>query len=69
MSAHRKFRKNFPLLNTLIAGIALIMMWRGIWGLMDHYLIPHNPILSNVISLVLGFVILILLDDKLERFK
>jgi succinate dehydrogenase hydrophobic anchor subunit len=43
----------------IIIAFAVISFWRGIWGLMDEYLIPENRPLSLFISLVLGLAILI----------
>ena len=41
----------------LLAVVAVVMMWRGIWGLLDEYLLPKNPKLSNLISFLIGLVI------------
>lgn len=40
----------------LIAVVAVVAMWRGLWGLMDMYLWPNNPKRSNWASFVLGFI-------------
>jgi succinate dehydrogenase hydrophobic anchor subunit len=40
----------------LIAVVAVVTMWRGIWGLLDEYLLPHNKRLSLWISFLLGFI-------------
>jgi len=42
----------------LIAVVAVVLMWRGLWGLMDQYVLPKNPKLSYWVSFVVGFVIL-----------
>jgi hypothetical protein len=44
------------LLLYLVAVVAVIAMWRGLWGLMDIYLWPNNPKRSNWVSFVIGFV-------------
>ena len=36
-------------------------MWRGIWNVLDETLFPDNLLLSDVTSLALGYIILILL--------
>ena len=42
----------------LIAVVAVVSMWRGLWGLMDIYLWPNNPKRSNWISFLIGFAII-----------
>ena len=51
----------------LMIAIAVIMVWRGIWNLLDHYLFPDNFILSNVISIVVGIIVLYLPDRTLKE--
>jgi hypothetical protein len=46
-----------PLLSTLLITGAVIMFWRGVWGLMDVYLLPDNPPLSYGISLVISLLL------------
>jgi len=42
----------------IIIGFAVISFWRGIWGLLDLYLIPENPLLSHIVSILVGVLIL-----------
>ncbi|MEX2162323.1 MAG: hypothetical protein WD751_10475 [Anaerolineales bacterium] len=42
----------------LIAVVAVVAMWRGLWGLMDLYLWRNNPRLSYWVTFVAGFVVL-----------
>ena len=46
------------LLLTLIGVVAVVAVWRGLWGLMDIYLWPDNPKRSNWVSFIVGFVTL-----------
>lgn len=48
------------LLLYLVAVVAVVAMWRGLWGLMDIYLWPKNPKRSNWASFLIGFVIITL---------
>lgn len=43
---------------SLLAIVAIVMLWRGIWGLLDEYLLPKNPKLSYWISLLVGFALI-----------
>ena len=41
--------------------VAVVMVWRGVWGLLDEYLLPKNPRLSYWISFIIGLVLLLIL--------
>jgi len=41
----------------LMAIVAAVMVWRGIWGLLDVYLWPQNPKLSYWISALIGLIL------------
>ncbi len=40
-------------LNMFLTFMSLIMIWRGIWHLLDHYLLPNHYVLNAIIPLVL----------------
>jgi hypothetical protein len=63
----RKWEKKHPILNTLIVLVGVIFLWRGIWGLLDTYFLPNNPLLSNGIGTLIGFAILLLDDFELDE--
>ena len=45
-----------------LAGIvAVVMMWRGIWGLGDLYLWPKSPKLSYWVSFVAGLIVIVII--------
>jgi hypothetical protein len=48
----------------LISAAALILFWRGFWGLADLYLFPQNPALSFILSIGLGLLIIFLFHDE-----
>lgn len=54
-------------LHAILVGSAVIMFWRGLWGLMDRYLFPDNPVVSFLISISLGLLILLVIDLSLEK--
>ncbi len=45
----------------LISALAIISLWRGIWGLMDIYLFPTKKTISLIISILFGLIILFLI--------
>jgi uncharacterized membrane-anchored protein len=51
-------------LRYIIIVFGVVLVWRGIWGLTDHYLFPHNPLLSSITSIIFGVVLLFLIDFK-----
>lgn len=63
----KKSQHNF--IKYLIAGGALIFFWRGLWGLLDLYLLPHTPTASYVVSIIIGLVLLILDDRYLKELE
>ena len=46
------------ILFALLIGFAVISFWRGVWGLLDIYLLPNNQSASFWISIIIGIVIL-----------
>lgn len=54
-------------LRTLLAAIAIVMIWRGTWDLLDAYLFPENPLLSDILSIAIGLAILFGLDGDLKE--
>jgi len=45
-------------LYALLIGTSLIMVWRGVWGLLDIYLFPENKTVSFALSVIIGMLIL-----------
>ncbi len=54
-------------LTILATATAVVLFWRGIWGLLDHYLFPENPLLSYLISVLLGLFILWVDDYEFQE--
>ena len=44
----------------LLIAFAVIAFWRGVWGLLDEFLLPEQLILSYLISMIIGILILVL---------
>jgi len=42
----------------LVAVLAVVMMWRGLWGLPDEYVWPKRPRLSYWATFIVGFAII-----------
>ena len=63
------FERKHPVLAAFMIGLALIMVWRGIWLLADEYLFPGNTIVSALVSIAIGLIILYFRDFDLEELK
>ncbi len=50
----------------LVVGLAVVAFWRGAWQLMDLFVFPENQLWSNVISLVVGFLVLVLMHRAIK---
>ncbi|MFC1732885.1 hypothetical protein ACFL6I_21495 [candidate division KSB1 bacterium] len=51
----------------LMIGIAVILIWRGVWNLLDEYLLPDHFLLSNIVGIVVGLLILYLPDKDIKE--
>ncbi len=67
LKAFKKLEVNHQKLFALIIGVAVIMFWRGIWGLLDVYFLPNDVGLSLVLSAVIGLVILVACDVVIKE--
>jgi hypothetical protein len=54
----KKKRSLKNILNVLILAFAVVVFWRGVWGVMDVLLFPNDYLLSSIASIVVGVVIL-----------
>jgi len=60
----RNIKSNLKL---LVLAIAIVAVWRGVWGLMDLYLFPENEMFSFISSIIIGVLILYFHDHKLNE--
>ncbi len=58
-----------PTANALVIIFAIIMVWRGIWGLLDIYFFPGYPTFSHVTCLLIGAGILYMDDFRIDNLK
>ena len=62
-------RKSRGFLFYILASGGLVFFWRGLWGLADVYLLPHTPAASYIASVVIGLVLLLVDDFKLDELE
>jgi hypothetical protein len=58
-------KRDHQLIASLIIAVALISIWRGLWGLFDYYIFPENFVLSSITTLLVGIFILAVTHHKL----
>jgi len=49
----------------LILGVVLV--WRGIWNLLDEYFLPESFLFSNIAGIIIGIVLIYLPDNDLDE--
>lgn len=69
MKFFKKLRKNHPHLYVIYIGIAVVMFWRGTWGLLDMFLFPGNELASYILSAGIGLLLLFINDYKLTELN
>ena len=67
LKAFKKLEEHHQKLFALIIGTAVIMFWRGIWGLLDVYLFPNEPGLRFLLSAIIGLAILAACDVVIKE--
>lgn len=55
---HRSRPTHHKAFTALLVGTGVVLFWRGLWGLADLMMFPGDPILSNLLSLIIGIGIL-----------
>lgn len=65
----RKFLSTRKTLSIIIDFLGIIILWRGVWGLMDLFLFPGNELLSYIASIGLGFILLFLDGNGLDDLE
>ncbi len=50
-------------LRIIIDAVAVIIFWRGVWGLFDLYIFPENQLFSYIASICIG-TLLMLVDGR-----
>ncbi len=69
------FRKHYTVrelwqkrFEAFLMGAAIILFWRGIWNLADHYLFPGHPDISAFTSLFIGMGLMIIMRGFVNQF-
>ena len=54
-------------LRLLLLSFGVIAIWRGIWGLLDLFLVPSNELSSYITSIIIGLAVLMLVNHRLDE--
>jgi len=68
----KKFRKYLSKKNffsLLLEVVGVVLIWRGVWGILDIYLFPNCPIASYLSSILIGFLFVWIDDRKLDELE
>ncbi|MBP6913057.1 MAG: hypothetical protein KBC00_00395 [Candidatus Levybacteria bacterium] len=57
----------YKVFRLLLIALIIILVWRGINGLINEFLFPENEILSDVASIVIAVVIFVLAKIRLKE--
>ena len=57
----------YPNLMIIYKAVAMIMVWCGIWGLLETFVFPDNPALRYISVLVLGLFFLYVDDGSIDE--
>ena len=60
-------KPNMNFFRALVVALAVIFIWRGVWNLLDMYLIPEHPVVSSILGVVIGLMLLYLPDGDLKE--
>ncbi len=69
MHKYRLFKRKYRAVHVLFVSVAIVMFWKGVWSLLDAYLLPGNVLLSNLILILVAFSILYLDDFHLKELE
>jgi Fuseless len=64
-----RLKLEHPTANAILVIVAIIMLWRGVWELLNLYLFPGSPTFSNLLTIALGALILRLDNFSLKDLK
>lgn len=57
------------LLLVTIAFIGIVLSWRGMWNLIDTYFLPNNYLVSNLVSIFLGLLLLLIVIHYKDKYN
>lgn len=66
----KRFRRNYNSnWNIFVVCIAIVMIWKWIWDLLDMYVFPNHPLFSNLICIGIWVAVLLIDDGRLWELQ
>ncbi|CAN5129928.1 hypothetical protein BH11PAT4_BH11PAT4_1220 [soil metagenome] len=62
-----KKKSNPKHLSYLMSGTGMIVYWWGVWGILEHFLLPNHQLLSYIIGISCGLSLLYLNDRTFKE--
>ncbi|HPT65690.1 MAG TPA: hypothetical protein PK257_00070 [Candidatus Woesebacteria bacterium] len=69
LKTFRKFIQRRPHLNAILEILGAIIIWWGVWGILDLFIFPENRIISYLTCIIFGFLLLLLNGSGLDDIK
>ena len=69
MSKRKRKRILHKNVHILINAVAVVLIWRGLWAIMDMYLLPGHLLASSIVGITAGIVILLYKDFLIDELK
>lgn len=69
MHWYRRFKKRHRVVHLLLISTAIVLFWRGVWVLLDTYLLPDQALMSSLVSIGAAFIILYLDGFHLKELE
>lgn len=63
------FFKKESNIHMIIVVVAIVMIWRGVRGILDKILFPEYPIISYLVSIAIWIIILLADNKKLDELS
>lgn len=60
-------RRDPTFIPNLVMCVGVVLVWRGVWSLVDMYFYPDFPLVSNILSILLGVFIIYLPDNSFTQ--
>ena len=54
-------------IRVFMALVGMVMIWRGTWAFCDKFLFPDHPVISYSASIIIGLILLLIDDFKLDE--
>lgn len=65
----QKYDTPYRIFRLLLIALVIILVWRGVNGLINEFLFPENELLSNISSIIIAIGIFVLAKIRLKELE